>query len=111
MNNETKVNTNNPQTSPTDEKKVAVNTTEYVGSFATPYGRMFIERGGAHDHLAMRSSQLSGLLMAIHGDGLRHFQDLSDDNQDSILWMAHLLSAEIESMVEIHRTDICGGRA
>ena len=111
MHNETKVNTKNPQSSRLDENNVVPDATSFVGSFATTYGRTYINRGEAEEHLGMRAKQLSSLLLAIHGEGLPHFQRLPDFDQDSILWLARQLSVEIEAMVDIHRADILGGHA
>ena len=111
MHNETKVNTNNQESSPVDEKNVVPDATKYVGSYSIVYGRTYIEHGGAADHLAMRARQLSSLLMLIHGEGLAHFQRLSDNNQDGLLWLAHQLSTEIEDMVEIQARDVSRWKA
>lgn len=111
MHNETKVNTNKPRSSRLDEKNVVSDTTNFVGSFETTYGRTYINRGEAEDQLGMRAKQLSSLLLAIQGEGLSHFQRIPDNDQDSILWLARQLSLEIEAMVDIHRADLLGGKA
>jgi hypothetical protein len=109
--NETKVNTKNPAASRAGAKKVVADATEYVGSFETVYGRTYINRGASTDHLAMRARQLSSLLLMIHGAGLDQFQRLGDKSQDSILWLAHQLSSEIEDTIDIQVTDLLGDRA
>jgi len=97
MCNETKVNTNNPQSSPADEKNVAVNTTPHVGSISVPYGTLSIDRGGADDHLAMRSRQLCSLLRLMQGEGTTPAMNrLNDFRQHSLLWLAQQLADEIE---------------
>lgn len=97
MCNETKVNTNNPHSSPSGEKNIEVNTTKYVGSFAVPYGRTFIERSGADDHLAMRAGQLSSLLVLMIGENpTPELARFSDKTQHSLLWLAQQLSHEIQ---------------
>lgn len=97
MCNETKVNTNNPDSSPSGEKNVEVKATEYVGSFAVPYGRTFIERRGADDHLAMRAAQLTGLLALMIGEhATPELARFSDKTQHSLLWLAQQMSNEIQ---------------
>ncbi len=104
MCNETKVNTNNPQSSPADEKNVAVNTTEYVGSIPVPFGRTFItgNYSGVYDHAAMRSKQLSSLLRLMQGEALDlEYQRLSNDSQQSLFWLALQLADEIEDTLPL----------
>lgn len=101
MHNEAKVNTNNPRSSRLDGKKVVPDATEYVGSLDTPYGRIYLGPHRAQDHAAMRSGQLASLLLLIHGDGLQYFQNLEDNSQQNILWLAYQLAAETEESIEL----------
>lgn len=102
MHNETKVNTNNPHSSPSDEKNVAVNTTEYTGSFSVQYGSLSIERGSVDDFLAMRATQLSSLLGLMLGEHpTPELARFSDKTQNSLLWLAQQLSHEIEDALPL----------
>lgn len=111
MHNETKVNTKNPAASRVGSKKVVPDATLYCGSIEGPYGDTYINCGATTDHLQMRAGQLSSLLLLIHGDGLAEFQNLSDQSQDSLLWLAYQLSSEIQDVIKISDSDVVGGRA
>lgn len=51
------------------------------------------------DHAAMRADQLSAMLLLIHGDGLKYFENMNEDSQQSYLWLAHQLSTELREML------------
>lgn len=107
MHNETKVNTNNPSASPSDEKNIARNTKRYIGSIEVPYGETHIKRGCAEDHMSMRTAQLGALLQLMHGETLpSYFQTMSDHRQNSLLWLASELAEEIDNMVALLVSDV-----
>jgi hypothetical protein len=53
-----------------------------------------------HDRLAMRTAHLSALLHTIMGEGYEHFQNLGDQLQNNVLWLASSLADEIDDIVK-----------
>lgn len=61
-----------------------------------PYGKLHIgPKLDLEEHAAMRADQLSAMLMLIHGAGLDHFASIEENSQQSYLWLAFQLSAEL----------------
>lgn len=70
-------------------------------TITVPYGHLQIVKGGVTDHANMRVDQLTAFLLLISGEGHFNFAALQDNDQNSLLWMAHTMAQEVRELLPL----------
>lgn len=80
-------------------------SSDRVIHFAAARGQFYLLHGEAStmdvkDHLGARLSQLSAMLIMIHGGGFDSFCQWSEEIQQNYLWACSMLADECKELVE-----------